>query len=104
MRPPRPMNWPLTTTARYESSREASIDAARGAAMVFVCLSHFARYFMVVSDPSDVGLYLAAVGMIASPTFVTVSGMAAGFMFVARSRNHFRISVASSWTAEYSCC
>lgn len=92
MRPPRPMNWPLTTTARYESSREASIDAARGAAMVFVCLSHFASYFVVVSGPSDVGLYLGAVGMIASPTFVTVSGMVAGFMFVARSRSfpHFR--------------
>lgn len=87
-----PMNWPLTTTARYESSREASIDAARGAAMVFVCLSHFARYFMIVSAPRDVGLYLAAVGLIASPTFVTVSGMVAGFMFVVRSRSfpHFR--------------
>jgi uncharacterized membrane protein len=92
MRPPRPMNWPLTTPAHYESSREASIDAARGAAMVFVCISHFAHYFTVVSGPSDIGVYLRAVGMIASPTFVTVSGMVAGFMFVARSRSfpHFR--------------
>jgi uncharacterized membrane protein len=60
--------------------------------MLFVCLSHFARYFTVVPGPSDVGAYLTAVGMIASPTFVTVSGMVAGFMFVVRSRSflHFR--------------
>ena len=87
-----PVKWPPTTPAHYESSREASIDAARGAAMVFVCLSHFAQYFTVVSGPTDIGDYLRAVGMIASPTFVTVSGMVAGFMFLARSRSfpHFR--------------
>jgi len=82
----------LTSRARYESSREASIDAARGAAMVFVCLSHFAGYFTFVSGASEVGVYLTLVGMLASPTFVTVSGIVAGFMFVARSRSfpHFR--------------
>jgi uncharacterized membrane protein len=86
------MQLSLTSKARYESSREASIDAARGAAMVFVCLSHFARYFTLVSGPSEVGVYLTLVGMVASPTFVSVSGMVAGFMFVARSKSfpHFR--------------
>jgi uncharacterized membrane protein len=83
---------PLAPRARYESSRLASIDAVRGAAMVFVCLSHFAGYYHFVSRAEDVGVYLYAVGMIASPTFVTVSGMVAGFMFSARSRSfpHFR--------------
>ncbi len=82
----------LTSSARYQSSREASIDAARGAAMLFVCLSHFARYFTLVSAPGEVGTYLTLVGMLASPTFVTVSGMVAGFMFSARSKSfpHFR--------------
>jgi uncharacterized membrane protein len=86
------MQLSLTSKARYESSREASIDAARGAAMVFVCLSHFARYFTVVSGAGEVGVYLTTVGMVASPTFVTVSGMVTGFMFVARSKSfpHFR--------------
>lgn len=60
--------------------------------MVFVCLAHFARYFTVVSGPSEAGVYLPMVGMVASPTFVTVSGMVAGFMYVARSKRfpHFR--------------
>jgi uncharacterized membrane protein len=82
----------LNTNARYETSREASIDAARGAAMLFVCLSHFARYFSLVPGGNTAGVYLTLVGMVASPTFVTVSGMVAGFMFVARSRSfpHFR--------------
>ncbi len=86
------MQSSLTSRARYESSREASIDAARGAAMLFVCLSHFCRYFTLVSGAGDTGLYLALVGMVASPTFVIVSGMVAGFMFVARSKSfpHFR--------------
>jgi uncharacterized membrane protein len=60
--------------------------------MLFVCLAHFARYFTLVSGPSEVGVYLTLVGMVASPTFVTVSGMVAGFMFVARRNSfpHFR--------------
>lgn len=86
------MQTSLTSKARYESSREASIDAARGAAMLFVCLSHFGRYFSLVSGAGDEGVYINLIGMVASPTFVTVSGMVAGFMFVARSKSfpHFR--------------
>jgi uncharacterized membrane protein len=88
----RTMRLSLSSKAQYQSSREASIDAARGAAMVFVCLSHFARYFTLVRAPGQAGAYLALVGMVASPTFVTVSGMVAGFMFSARNRSfpHFR--------------
>jgi uncharacterized membrane protein len=86
------MQTSLASKARYESSREASIDAARGAAMVFVCLSHFASYFTLVSRAGEVGAYLTMIGMVASPTFVTVSGLVAGFIFVARRESfpHFR--------------
>lgn len=75
-----------------ESSRLASIDAARGAAMVFVCLSHFANNYHFATGAGEEGVYLHALGMVASPTFVTVSGMVAGFMSVARrsSFSHFR--------------
>lgn len=77
-----------------ESSRLASIDAARGAAMLFVCLSHFAAsyHFAANAVAGETGDYLRAVGMVASPTFVVVSGMVAGFIAVARKRSfpHFR--------------
>ena len=82
---------PATTS--QAPSRLASIDAARGAAMMFVCLSHFANYYPFAAVGAwEVGAYLYAIGMIASPTFVTVSGMMAGFMSVARPRSfeHFR--------------
>lgn len=83
---------PPTSKSSYESSRLASVDAARGAAMLFVCLAHFANYNRFVVGAGETGAYLAAVGMVASPTFVTVSGMVAGFMSVARRSSfpHFR--------------
>src|ERR1700693_4647069 len=78
--------------SRYQTSRVASVDVARGAAMVFVCLAHFANYYHYVAGASEVGDYLVAIGMLASPTFVTVSGVVAGFMSVAcgTSFPHFR--------------
>lgn len=70
---------------RYGSSRVASIDSARGAAMLFVCLAHFANAYHFRSGADASGIYLVIIGMIASPTFVTVSGMVAGFLSVTRS-------------------
>jgi uncharacterized membrane protein len=77
---------------RHSSSRLASIDAARGAAMIFVCLSHFAGNYPFPASAGDLSSQLYAIGMIASPTFVSVSGMMAGFMSVARADafGHFR--------------
>jgi uncharacterized membrane protein len=87
-----PLMMPRTTGSTFESSRLASIDAARGAAMMFVCLAHFGNYYPFASVGGEVGILLYAIGMVASPTFVTVSGMVAGFMSVARRRSfpHFR--------------
>jgi hypothetical protein len=60
--------------------------------MVFVCLAHFANSYAFPAGASEVGGYLVAIGMIASPTFVAVSGIVAGFMSVAHSNSfpHFR--------------
>jgi uncharacterized membrane protein len=69
----------------YGASRVASIDAARGAAMLFVCLAHFADAYQFVSGADASGMYLVLIGMVASPTFVIVSGLVAGFLAVTRS-------------------
>ena len=68
----------------YGASRIAAIDAARGAAMLFVCLAHFDNAYQALSN-STAGSYLVILGMVASPTFVTVSGLVAGFLAVTRS-------------------
>jgi len=74
-------------TPKYVSSRVASIDAARGAAMVFVCLSHFSNAYFFGAGEGAEGMYLVVIGMIASPTFVTVSGLVAGFLATTRSES-----------------
>jgi uncharacterized membrane protein len=61
------------------SVRVSSIDVARGTAMFFVCLSHFSgvylwRHGLKAAD------FLATVSMIASPSFVLISGMTLGFL------------------------
>jgi uncharacterized membrane protein len=66
--------------------RLTTIDATRGAAMFFVCLSHFAD--MVLMSPST-RLYaeqLVRIGMIASPLFIIVSGTILGFLSASRGQ------------------
>ena len=53
--------------------------------MLFVCLAHFANSYQFTSGADDSGGYLVRIGMLASPTFVTVSGLVAGFLSVTRS-------------------
>jgi uncharacterized membrane protein len=72
------------TPRPYGSSRVASIDAARGAAMLFVCLAHFTNAYFFLNGRGEIGVNLVVIGMIASPTFVTVSGLVAGFLSVTR--------------------
>ena len=73
------------TKKPYGASRIAAIDAARGAAMLFVCLAHFADSYQFTSGADTSGGYLVILGMIASPTFVMVSGLVAGFLAVTRA-------------------
>ena len=62
------------------ASRLLGIDAARGAAMLFVCLSHFSiEYFRPFRDRPEAH-WLLMVSLIASPTFMLVSGMMAGLL------------------------
>jgi len=70
------------------SGRVASIDAARGTAMLFVCLAHFTDSYFFPIGEEKIGSDLVTIGMVASPTFVIVSGLVAGFLFATR-RNSF---------------
>jgi len=63
--------------------RIAFIDATRGAGMLFVCLAHFSvglQYYESGVSARTAGLF-QAIGMIASPTFVIVSGLTVGLLF-----------------------
>lgn len=73
----------LAVLPREESQareeRIAGFDAARGIAMLFVCLSHFStRYFQ--PDHASLRDVLATISMIASPTFVAISGIMLGLL------------------------
>lgn len=59
--------------------------------MLFVCLSHFAGTYLFQTGAEDVGAQLAVVGMIASPTFVAVSGLVAGFLSVTDPRGYTHV-------------
>ena len=82
---------PAATTRPYASSRVASIDAARGAAMLFVCLAHFTNAYFFLNGRGDIGVDLVVIGMLASPTFVTVSGLVAGFLAVTHATSFGRL-------------
>ena len=65
-------------------SRIRTLDAARGSAMVLVCLSHFVSvYFRSVADRGIINIPMS-IGMIASPTFIVVSGTMLGLLYATR--------------------
>lgn len=66
------------------STRFGSIDAVRGAAMLFVFLSHFTAGYNWAPHVLERAGYLQALGMVASPTFVLVSGIVVGFLNTTR--------------------
>src|SRR5882672_6741102 len=87
--PPAPSGVGLLATHRAESpARLQFIDAARGGAMFFVLLSHFA--FNYFSGDDATGNLMTIVGMIASPTFILL-----GMYYRTRPRDfdRFRIIV-----------
>jgi uncharacterized membrane protein len=62
------------------------LDAARGSAMFFVLLSHFGfTFFPDQAAPLPTAMRL--VGMVASPTFMTLSGLLLGFLYCTSPNN-----------------
>ena len=74
-------------TAGRNRGRIPAIDAARGVAMILVCLSHFGAAYLREDIAWHVQLLLGA-SLIATPTFVFISGMMLGLLYH-RSRRHF---------------
>lgn len=61
-------------------ARVPALDAARGAAMVLVCISHFANAYLVPAGALRVAGYMTAIAMVATPTFIVVSGLLMGYL------------------------
>jgi uncharacterized membrane protein len=71
------------------SERWIAIDASRGVAMVFVCLSHFATgYFASIGHPERQE-FTDRISMLASPAFMLISGSMLGLLSATRSTERF---------------
>lgn len=74
----------MTTNRLNALQRIVPVDAARGSVMLFSCLAHFAWWIHgVYPGASDV---LAAVGMVATPTFLMISGAMVGLLCAKAAR------------------
>jgi uncharacterized membrane protein len=72
---------PLPKHAPSAAPRSGDLDAARGAAMVLVCLSHFTSAFFPSTDLPGPRQWLGIITLVASPTFVLLSGILLGWRF-----------------------
>jgi uncharacterized membrane protein len=66
-------------------------DVARGTAMLFVLLSHFANEYFRGPDNEFLQDLLTEIGMVATPTFVIISGTMLGYLSVVRHGDLGRI-------------
>lgn len=74
-----PVTAPRPAPGTY---RQEAIDAARGIAMLLVCVSHFGFvYFRGLPAHTFEFTLIQRVGMLASPSFVTISGFLLGFLY-----------------------
>ncbi len=64
----------------HQVPRNVSLDAARGTAIVLVCVSHFAGVYLVAAGAPRPAVWLATIGMMATPTFIVVSGLLIGYL------------------------
>lgn len=85
------------------SERWLAIDASRGLAMAFVCLSHFATgYFASIGHPERQDL-TDRISMLASPAFMLISGSMLGLLSATRWRCA-RCARSRSWVAPRCSC
>ena len=78
-----PRRTPRPPTTGPEA-RLRGIDAARGLAMAFVCLSHFGLAYFQRLEEQSIAKALYLVGMIGSPTFMLISGVMLGLLYQTR--------------------
>ncbi|MDQ2768228.1 MAG: DUF1624 domain-containing protein, partial [Gemmatimonadota bacterium] len=83
------MNTKEDGNSDARAERWLAIDASRGVAMAFVCLSHFATgYFASIGHPARQDL-TDRISMLASPAFMLISGSMLGLLSAARSTEQF---------------
>jgi uncharacterized membrane protein len=70
----------LRAAAPRAAQRIRGIDAARGAAMLFACLAHFGEGFFTPRHDVTSMFRLDYIGMVASPTFMLLSGTMLGLL------------------------
>jgi hypothetical protein len=68
------------------SNRFIGIDAARGLMMLFACLAHFAWWLHGVYP--EMSAELATIGMVATPTFLLISGAMVGLLAASSTDLH----------------
>jgi uncharacterized membrane protein len=83
----------MSTSSRVSSSGASSrwlaIDASRGIAMAFVCLSHFGTGYFAGIGQSERQIFTDRIAMLASPAFILISGSMLGMLARERSREQF---------------
>lgn len=76
---------------RVNPSRIRQIDAARGTAMLFVCMSHFGLTYFHQNGATALENIFHGAGMVATPTFMIISGMMLGYLYHVRKDNFGKI-------------
>jgi len=79
----------------FVARRVDSLDVARGTAMLVVCLSHFAATYLAPWDNPALspvvrwcGRFAGTISMVASPCFVSVSGIVVGYPLPVQPGRH----------------
>ena len=64
-----------------EKDRLLPVDAVRGIAMFFIGVSHISFY--LINDSASLASHLRAIGFVATPNFLLMSGLACGYQLAA---------------------
>ena len=83
----------MQSSTLADSQRFGAIDAVRGTAMLFVFLSHFTAGYLWQAGATGLASNLTAISMIASPTFVLVSGLVVGFMAATEEKRFLSLRI-----------
>src|SRR6185295_1076090 len=79
---------PEPPVAGAATERIVAIDAARGCAMVLVCISHVAVY---LSAAPDLQWFLLMVARVATPTFLLLSGFVIAHLLQPGANRHVSV-------------
>jgi uncharacterized membrane protein len=69
------------TQARIRNQRLLALDAARGIAMLFVCIAHFGWGYLEGAGYNHAAVIVTLAGEVATPTFIAISGILLGQLY-----------------------